>query len=392
MSFVALGGDAGVRPTFFELVAAEKLMPSLKAAVLYSLSVYAQRRPALHHLLDREDELFFLLSMALDRQALAANGGSFAEGLYGLRRAPASGSSGGSSRQPLTDSQRSMSLILLTLVPFLRSKLDSLHQRLQQQQQQQQLQGWRTQPPGTSAAPAAPGSSSSRQGPASPAWLQQLRWRALARRAFQLLYPWVVAGHEGARFAYQLLYLLGRTPYYSPGLHLLGLEVVRLTGQEAMQQDQERRRRRAERLSRLARPGGGPWLWRLLRQGWARAGHLAADHTRSTLILAVFAFKLLEWWYTSAEQRLGDPKALPPPPPPPALPAVGVAAGGVALPDDVALCPLCGRRRTNPAMLATSGYVFCYPCIHREVEERGRCPVTHAPAGLDHVRRLYQSA
>lgn len=210
-----------------------------------------------------------------------------------------------------------------------------------------------------------------------------------------------------------------------------------------MQQDQERRRRRAERLSRLARPGGGPWLWRLLRQGWARAGHLAADHTRSTLILAVFAFKvrrllslphprrpshppqgrappgvadtplchlplprlshlltsprpappqLLEWWYTSAEQRLGDPKALPPPPPPPALPAVGVAAGGVALPDDVALCPLCGRRRTNPAMLATSGYVFCYPCIHREVEERGRCPVTHAPAGLDHVRRLYQSA
>ena len=113
MSFVALGGDAGVRPTFFELVAAEKLMPSLKAAVLYSLSVYAQRRPALHHLLDREDELFFLLSMALDRQALAANGGSFAEGLYGLRRAPASGSSGGSSRQPLTDSQRSMSLILL---------------------------------------------------------------------------------------------------------------------------------------------------------------------------------------------------------------------------------------------------------------------------------------
>jgi peroxin-12 len=115
MSFVALGGDTGQFPTFFELVAAEKLMPSLKAAVLYSLSVYAQRRPALHRLLDREDELFFLLSVLLDRQALAASGGSFAEGLYGLRRAPVgSGANALSgSRKPLTASQRSMSLILL---------------------------------------------------------------------------------------------------------------------------------------------------------------------------------------------------------------------------------------------------------------------------------------
>jgi hypothetical protein len=38
MSFVALGGD-GLRPTFFELLAAERLMSSLKAAVIYSLAV-----------------------------------------------------------------------------------------------------------------------------------------------------------------------------------------------------------------------------------------------------------------------------------------------------------------------------------------------------------------
>lgn len=40
MSFVSLGGDGSTRPTFFELVAAEKLMPSLKAATVYSLSVH----------------------------------------------------------------------------------------------------------------------------------------------------------------------------------------------------------------------------------------------------------------------------------------------------------------------------------------------------------------
>ena len=100
--------------------------------------------------------------------------------------------------------------------------------------------------------------------------------------------------------------------------------------------------------------------------------------------------QLLEWWYGSAEQKLGEQKALPPPPPPPPLPLVPPAAGGLALPADPALCPLCRRRRTNPALVATSGHVFCYPCIHREVSERGRCPVTHAPARLDHVWRLYQ--
>lgn len=39
MAFVALSGAAGGRPTFFEMVAAERLMPSLKSAAAYSLSV-----------------------------------------------------------------------------------------------------------------------------------------------------------------------------------------------------------------------------------------------------------------------------------------------------------------------------------------------------------------
>ena len=39
MAFVALASDAGAAPTFFELVAADRLMPSLKAAAAYTLSV-----------------------------------------------------------------------------------------------------------------------------------------------------------------------------------------------------------------------------------------------------------------------------------------------------------------------------------------------------------------
>ena len=127
MSFVGLGGD-GLRPTFFELVAAERLMPSLRAALLYSLSVAAQRRPRLAALLEREDELFFLVSVLLDKQALGASGGSFAEGLYGLRRAPVApgggkggGDAGGGAAPalPLSAQERQTSLVLLVSGPCL---------------------------------------------------------------------------------------------------------------------------------------------------------------------------------------------------------------------------------------------------------------------------------
>lgn len=42
MSFM-LGGSDAPRPTFFEVVAAERLMPSLKAAASYSLQVQQHR-------------------------------------------------------------------------------------------------------------------------------------------------------------------------------------------------------------------------------------------------------------------------------------------------------------------------------------------------------------
>ena len=40
MSFLTVGGDGSQRPTFFELIAADRLMPSLKAAIVFSVSVH----------------------------------------------------------------------------------------------------------------------------------------------------------------------------------------------------------------------------------------------------------------------------------------------------------------------------------------------------------------
>lgn len=308
----------------------------------FDSQVYAQRRPGLHNLLDSEDELFFLISILLDRHSLRTTNASFAESIYGLKRAS-------EGQTTLSKSQRQMSLIFLTLIPYLRSKLDNNYYTRHAQPTQS----------------------------TRPRYLE----------IFGKVYPLVFAAHEGITFAYQLLYLLGTSPYYSPGLHMLGLSIVRISGSEVAEAEKLSAQKRAQGMDRIRRQGG-PVVWQWFKRALRGSGEILSQHTRTALIVSVFLFKLLEWWYTSAEHRFGQGKPLPPPPPPPEpLPAVD----GIQVLDDVKRCPLCSRIRINPALIATSGHVFCYRCAYKWVEARGCCPVTNIPASLEHIRRLYRS-
>ena len=96
----------------------------------------------------------------------------------------------------------------------------------------------------------------------------------------------------------------------------------------------------------------------------------------------------LEWWFTTGEEELEEASRKLPPPPP----AYEPHAQGVGLPQDKSLCPACGQKRTAPALLAVSGYVFCYKCAFLAVSQHGRCPVTHIEASPEDIRRLFLSA
>ena len=56
--------------TYFELAAADSLTPSLKAALLYALSLIAQRRPWLYRMFAYEDEVFAVLTLAVVRRCV----------------------------------------------------------------------------------------------------------------------------------------------------------------------------------------------------------------------------------------------------------------------------------------------------------------------------------
>ncbi|KAK9841404.1 hypothetical protein WJX74_005170 [Apatococcus lobatus] len=379
MSFVSLG-DGSSRPTFFELVAADKLLPSLKNAILYSLTVFVQERPSLYALLRRGDEVFAVVQLLLDRSSLSNSYATFAESLYGLRRVQqAPDSIHGSSQAALSQTLQRRTLALQVALPYLICKCNALfaHHRPQieaplgiMSQRNQQL---------AFDQPQTAGSHGSRSGTA----LNWLRRQAL--RIFLCGYPWFHAAWQGLRFGFQLLYLLDSSAFYSPELWLLGQSVTRVSGSELMDRERKKAQVRQHQLGRTHQ--SRPAMLQLLRRGWLRASWAVADHTRNALILSVFGFKLLEWWYTSAEGRIAQQNRAPPPPPPkPPLPA----ANGIDLPTDPGICPLCRRVRTNPAMLCLSGYVFCYPCLHAHLVQHEYCPVTHIPVTQDHVWRLYK--
>ena len=114
------------------------------------------------------------------------------------------------------------------------------------------------------------------------------------------------------------------------------------------------------------------------------------DAARPGLVAAVLGFKVLEWWFSTAEAALAPSQRLPVPPPPPPLP---LAPGGLPLPADVRACPICLRPRTNAAVAAPSGIAFCFPCLRTALDSNnGLCPVTGVPVGADQVRRLFETA
>ncbi|CAL8466830.1 g6366 [Coccomyxa elongata] len=359
-------------------------MPSLRAAVIYSLSVFAQRRPILHRVLDWEDEFFALVTAFLDRQSLANSSATFADTLYGLRRAPYAPSEPSRS---LTPREQNATLMFLVGVPYVKAKLEALYNR--HRRPTEGLLGL------TLRRPLVPQSSTATQqnadqreaGGGSSRWQHRLaQARALGLAAFMRLYPWLHMVQEGLSFSYQLAYLLQASPYFSPTLHILRQHVERASGQQLALADRAKRQQRRQEITGVR--SSGNFIVRLVQEGVLRAGYALSDHTRNALILAIFGFKLLEWWYTSAEDKLATEKKLaPPPPPPPPMPA----PDGVPLPSDPSLCPLCRQARTNAAMTTVSGYAFCYPCLFNFISQEGCCPVTRIPATIDSVRRLYQS-
>ncbi|KAL1542254.1 ubiquitin-protein ligase peroxin 12 [Salvia divinorum] len=384
-------GGQGTRPTFFEMSAAQQLPSSVRAALTYSLGVFALRRPFIHKILDYEDEFFALLMLVLETHSLRTTDASFSESLYGLRRRGAkiklkksnllTNSADEVRHTGLRKRQKVLSVVFLVVLPYLKSKLQSTYNREREANLQASLWGDSDERFDGDFVTGDNNSFGSRDVSNIEASARD-RCIKRVRKIVGACYPWLHAGNEGLSFAYQLLYLLDATGFYSLGLHALGIHVCRATGQELMDTSSRISKIRSRERERLR---GSPWL-KALQGGLLSCAYAVLDYAQTGLIAAVFFFKMMEWWYQSAEERMSAPTVYPPPPPPP---PPKVAKEGIPLPPDRTLCPLCLQKRANPSVMAVSGFVFCYTCVFKYTNQYKRCPVTLMPASVDQIRRLF---
>eukprot|EP00048_Salpingoeca_helianthica_P006324 m.97297 g.97297 ORF g.97297 m.97297 type:complete len:350 (+) comp13972_c0_seq6:101-1150(+) len=336
------------RPTFFELVAEEGMIESLRPALRYLLTVGTQHAPhTFQPFLRFSDEIHAALQLLIDGYYLRTYDASFSEEFYGLKRVARTRSG------VLRLHHRLRSLLFVVLLPYLASRRDKILAALKKH---------------LAHRPAV------------------LRATLAALRAAALL--WRITS-----FAFKILYLLGATETFSPAWLVCGITMQRVTDDD-LEAEAENERVIGEQRKIDYKAMAFP------RRALNQSLDAVADLLRSALPASVFFLTFLEWWYSTEHLR---PAPRMPVPPYPAPPALGLAAAlarpvpGSLPPSAAAVVPAgqCGVCKTpfrNPALLATSGYVFCYSCIHDVVSETGQCPLTHLPSSVSHLIRLYHES
>ncbi|GAA5978582.1 hypothetical protein JCM10908_004412 [Rhodotorula pacifica] len=394
------------RPSIFELAAQDQLRDLLSPVVRYVLSVFAQRNPRyLLRIVNHHDSLFALCMYFVERHYLSTYGGSFAESFYGLKRRRTlnrTGSVGGSASEERTkaafeltgksDKLRAReingSLVFLVLMPYLKTKATDLYERLGGGAEAEIFA-------------SSPSSSSSRFATTPLSLLRdsnahaslRTRLRLASEAAFKLAYPYANLVWELYLLMYNLRYLFGKSPYWRPWYRLLGVEVRRL-GQD----DYERLNSLPSPLPQLfappspssppnTRPSIRLFLSRLLRL----SPSLALDSLKFALPLAIFGFRLLEWWYSPAgvASRLGRGRkdgaqpALRAPPPPAAI-TTASSSSSPGAEAEKGTCVVHGGKVENPTALP-SGWIGCYKCLRgleEEIEVEVEVPSTGTEKGV----------
>ena len=107
------------QPSFFEVAAQERILPSLFSAFEHAITVMASRHTRLLPIHKYRDEVFYALVLLIQRQSLAMSNGSLSESIFGLKRFHLPSGS-------LPDRQRQLSLVFLALLPYLERKLERL--------------------------------------------------------------------------------------------------------------------------------------------------------------------------------------------------------------------------------------------------------------------------
>lgn len=208
------------------------------------------------------DNLYLLFDFVVQYSHLRAFNASFSENFYGLKRIDAK-----HNNERLTSKQIYSSLLFLIGYPYLKIKLDNLHERLKYDL----LEGKR---------------------------LQSVQlW-------FVKVYPTFCSVWNGLLLYYQIKYAVGKGNYHSPLLRLASVELRCLTQEDLN-----------ERNTKVLLEPNLSWFNYLKRISWICTKYCATG-LGAGLSFGAFFIQFLDYWYTR-ESAPPSFASLPIPPPPP---------------------------------------------------------------------------
>lgn len=335
-------------PSFLEMMmieeassSARKTMASLLQSMVTSLSSMVTPEPSSRFqewksrlsLLGKRigekfgPEILFLVTFLVERQFLASSSALVAESLYGGRRVKL-----GRKRelQPLRDLDKDRVALLLPLFTLLKERAEGLFVSLRDK--------------------------------------GQLRRLGKLQRLFLAVYPYLHMTHEGTILAYQLLYLMGKSTFFSPSSHLLGMVVRRVTAADSQTPRSSVSSKHVDQatkgIQKLALWGGS-----------------------SVILLGWF----LRWRQHTQQLRNDNRTGANRLPPFPQAPKLSLdPSQRIKLQSDPRCCPLCQQPRIHPSA-TPSGFVFCNRCLTLYVRQHGTCPLTGKPCPEDKIIRLYEA-
>lgn len=322
---VHLTGTSYAKPSVFEISAQDSLSLSLEPAFNKLITVLANLYPGKFGFILRwKDESFLFLNGALQHYYLSRHSASFSEKFYGLKRVSLIFPN---TVTNLSTKQKSASLILLVLFPYLNKKIDSLRSKYSQEESSQNLP----------------------------------RLKRSLIKAFNHIYIVCVIIREIVKLQHLLMYIAGKSKYTSPFLRIFGITLsYSFVSPSVIITDL------------LCKIKQGTFT---LKDG----GTILEEVAAKSLEIAAFIFRFLQYWNKENYDRgfIDLPIPLPP----------TISDNAKRL---KGLCPICKNPFRTRTALATSGYIFCYLCILPVIQRFRKCPITNYPATEDDLIRLYE--
>jgi hypothetical protein len=190
---------------------------------------------------------------------------------------------------------------------------------------------------------------------------------------------------------FKILFLLKKIPFHSPLFYLLNMKLVK----SKLFLDKKIK----SRPSSVGGKGAGlPKDYNSAVSSSSSSSTLAPPSTSknwqmSVILAIILTVRAMEWYINNdlssdylASKISKNPLSVPPYPP--AIPVN--PKGGIIPPKDKRLCPICCQKRKDPCA-ANSGYIFCYNCIVKCIQDHKHCPVTLLPCREEDLIKLYEN-